>query len=250
MLQERLARAPRTARLTVRLAQSADEVRQAQKLRYRIFGEEMGARLASAEMGIDCDDYDELCDHLIVLNQASGEVIGTYRMLSPDNARRAPQLYSEHEFDLSRLTHVRDRLVEVGRSCVHPDYRTGGTIALLWSGLAQYVREHNAEYLAGCASVSLNDGGHQAASLYRKLEATHLAPTDWRVFPHLPLPLAELSDTVDVAIPALIKGYLRAGAFVCGEPAWDPDFNCADFFMLLPMGRVTDRYNKHFVAEH
>ena len=119
MLQERLARAPRTARLTVRLAQSADEVRQAQKLRYRIFGEEMGARLASAEMGIDCDDYDELCDHLIVLNQASGEVIGTYRMLSPDNARRAPQLYSEHEFDLSRLTHVRDRLVEVGRSCVH-----------------------------------------------------------------------------------------------------------------------------------
>ena len=250
MLQERLARAPRTARLTVRLAQSADEVRQAQKLRYRILGEELGARLASAEVGIDCDDYDDLCDHLIVLNQASGEVIGTYRMLSPDNARRAPQLYSEHEFDLSRLTHVRDRLVEVGRSCVHPDYRTGGTIALLWSGLAQYVREQNAEYLAGCASVSLNDGGHQAASLYRKLEATHLAPTDWRVFPHLPLPLAELSDTADVAIPALIKGFLRAGAFVCGDPAWDPDFNCADFFMLLPMGRVTDRYNKHFVAEH
>lgn len=171
MLQERLARAPRAARLSVRLAANADELRQAQKLRYRIFGEEMGAQLASAQLGIDCDEYDELCDHLVVVSP-DGEVVGTYRMLSPDNARRAPKLYSEHEFDLSRLTHVRDSLVEVGRSCVHADYRTGGTIALLWSGLAQYVREHNAEYLAGCASVSLNDGGHQAASLYRKLEAT------------------------------------------------------------------------------
>ena len=216
MLQERLARAPRAARLSVRLAANADELRQAQKLRYRIFGEEMGAQLASAQLGIDCDEYDELCDHLVVVSP-DGEVVGTYRMLSPDNARRAPKLYSEHEFDLSRLTHVRDSLVEVGRSCVHADYRTGGTIALLWSGLAQYVREHNAEYLAGCASVSLNDGGHQAASLYRKLEASHLAPAEWRVFPHLPLPLAQLTDTVDVAIPALIKGYLRAGAFVCGE---------------------------------
>ncbi len=193
MLQERLARAPRAARLSVRLAANADELRQAQKLRYRIFGEEMGAQLASAQLGIDCDEYDELCDHLVVVSP-DGEVVGTYRMLSPDNARRAPKLYSEHEFDLSRLTHVRDSLVEVGRSCVHADYRTGGTIALLWSGLAQYVREHNAEYLAGCASVSLNDGGHQAASLYRKLEASHLAPAEWRVFPHLPLPLAQGAD--------------------------------------------------------
>ena len=130
MLQERLARAPRAARLSVRLAANADELRQAQKLRYRIFGEEMGAQLASAQLGIDCDEYDELCDHLVVVSP-DGEVVGTYRMLSPDNARRAPKLYSEHEFDLSRLTHVRDSLVEVGRSCVHADYRTGGTIALL-----------------------------------------------------------------------------------------------------------------------
>ena len=101
MLQERLARAPRAARLSVRLAANADELRQAQKLRYRIFGEEMGAQLASAQLGIDCDEYDELCDHLVVVSP-DGEVVGTYRMLSPDNARRAPKLYSEHEFDLSR----------------------------------------------------------------------------------------------------------------------------------------------------
>ena len=107
MLQERLARAPRAARLTVRLAQSADEVRQAQKLRYCIFGEEMGARLASAEMGIDCDDYDALCDHLIVLNQASGEVIGTYRVLTPAQARRVGSTYSDTEFDLTRLRSLR-----------------------------------------------------------------------------------------------------------------------------------------------
>ena len=193
MLQERLAapargppeRAP--GRQRRRTAPGA-------KLRYRILAK--NGRLAGlAQLGIDCDEYDELCDHLVVVSP-DGEVVGTYRMLQPGQRRRAPKLYSEHESDLSRLTHVRDSLVEVGRSCVHADYRTGGTIALLWSGLAQYVREHNAEYLAGCASVSLNDGGHQAASLYRKLEASHLAPAEWRVFPHLPPPLAQLTDTV------------------------------------------------------
>ena len=154
----------------------------------------MGAQLASAQLGIDCDEYDELCDHLVVVSP-DGEVVGTYRMLSPDNARRAPKLYSEHEFDLPASPMCATACL-VGRSCVHADYRTGGTIALLWSGLAQYVREHNAEYLAGCASVSLNDGGHGRPACTRKLEASHLAPAEWRVFPHLPLPLAQPTDTV------------------------------------------------------
>ncbi|OWY38196.1 GNAT family N-acetyltransferase [Xenophilus sp. AP218F] len=248
LLNEQLAPRQRP-RLAVRLAQSPDDVRRAQKLRFDIFAGEMGAELASRDLGIDCDDYDALCDHLIVEDQASGQVVGTYRMLPPAAARRAPSLYSEHEFDLGRLAHLRDQLIEVGRSCVHRDFRSGAVIALLWSGLADYVASQGGQYLAGCASVSLADGGHQAVSLYRQLEGKHLSPADWRVFPHLPLPLDQVADNCAPApMPPLIKGYLRAGAWVCGEPAWDPDFNCADFFMLLPMSRLSARYDKHFVG--
>ena len=245
-LTEQTARR-RDTQLTMRLANGAYDLRQVQKLRFEIFGLEMGARLASAERGIDQDDYDALCDHLMVEDRVSGQVVGTYRMLPPEAARRAPCLYSEHEFRLSRLDHLRPRMIEVGRSCVHQNFRSGPVITLLWAGLADYVRRHDCEYLAGCASVSLADGGHQAVSLYRQLEASHLAPPEWRVFPILPLPLDRVVDTAQPApMPPLIKGYLRAGAYVCGEPAWDPDFNCADFFMLQPMSRLNPRYGKHF----
>ena len=248
LLDEQLSPRKR-ARLTVRLADGADDVRRAQKLRFNVFGEEMGAKLASAHLGLDVDDYDALCDHLIVEDPASGMVIGTYRMLPPDAARHAPSLYSEHEFDLSRLANIREQLIECGRSCVHKDFRSGAVITMLWAGLADYVQQRGGAYLAGCASVSLADGGHQAVSLYRQIEAQHLAPAEWRVFPHLPLPLERVHDDAAPApMPPLIKGYLRAGAFVGGEPAWDPDFNCADFFMLLPMAKLTQRYNQHFVA--
>lgn len=247
MLEQRLSRAESRPRLTVRLASSAADIRAAQKLRYDVFATEMGAKLASAAEGIDRDDYDELCDHLVVCD-ASERVIGTYRMLSPANARRAPMLYSEHEFDLARLTHLRERIVEVGRSCVHKDFRSGAVIALLWAGLADYVRQVGGEYLAGCASVSLADGGHQAVSLFRQLETKCLAPAEWRVFPHLALPLEQIDDAVPVAVPPLIKGYLRAGAMVGGAPAWDPDFNCADFFMLLPMANTDARYARRFIG--
>lgn len=245
-LDQNLA-ARRESRLSMRLAQGAEDLYRVQKLRFDVFAGEMGAQLASSALGIDSDEYDDYCEHLIVEDQASGMVVGTYRMLTPAAAARAPSLYSEHEFNISRLAHLRPRLIEVGRSCVHKDFRTGGVITLLWAGLADYVRKHDCEYLAGCASVSLADGGHQAVSLYRQLETSHLAPAEWRVFPILPLPLDRVvDDAAPAPMPPLIKGYLRAGAYVCGEPAWDPDFNCADFFMLLSMHRLTRRYDRHF----
>lgn len=245
-LNEQLA--PSTApKLSVRLARSDKDIRRAQKLRYQVFAKEMGAQLASAAEGIDRDEYDAHCDHLIVEEQHSGKVIGTYRMLPPHKARQLAGLYSEHEFDLVQLAGIRDHIIEVGRSCVHKDYRRGAVIALLWAGLADYVRQQGGHYLAGCASVSLMDGGHQAVSLYRQIEARHLAPPEWRVTPHLSLPLHKVQDNAPAApIPPLIKGYLRAGAWVCGEPAWDPDFNCADFFMLLPMDKLDKRHQRHF----
>jgi putative hemolysin len=127
----------RAARLTVRVAESAEDIRRAQKLRYHVFADEMGAALSSTHLGIDVDEYDALCDHLIVEDHASGQVVGTYRMLPPAAARQADSLYSEHEFDLSRLDYLRDHTLEVGRSCVHKDFRSGAVIALLWSGLAE-----------------------------------------------------------------------------------------------------------------
>ena len=233
-------------KLSVGIATDADEIIEAQRLRYRVFAGEMGAKLPTRIPGVDHDIYDPWCEHLVVRDDKSGEVVGTYRILSPVNARRVGY-YSENEFDLTRLQHLRPQLVEIGRSCVHPDFRSGATIALLWGGLAQYMLENGYDYLMGCASVSMADGGHAAASLYRRL-ANHLGPVEYRVFPRCPLPLAALRQDEPAETPPLIKGYLRAGAWICGEPAWDPDFNTADLPILMPMSRVEGRYAKHFMG--
>lgn len=234
------------AKLHVALATSASEVLAAQKLRWRVFAEELGASLPSRTPGVDQDFYDPYCEHLIVRDESSGRIVGTYRILSPQAARKVGSYYSENEFDLTRLAHLRPRIVEVGRSCIDPDYRTGATIALLWAGLARYMRENNHEYLIGCASIGMQDGGHNAVAIYGAL-ATHMAPPEYRVFPRHPLPLDRIWPLPDPEVPPLLKGYMRAGAWVCGEPAWDPDFNTADLLLLLPMGRVDARYSKHFV---
>ncbi|WP_269531216.1 GNAT family N-acetyltransferase [Chitinimonas sp. BJYL2] len=249
MLQQATRSAPQlTRQLTVRLAQTADEVREAQALRFKVFAEEMGARLSSRTSGLDVDLFDAHCDHLIARDEDTGEVVGTYRILPPARARALGGYYSDTEFDLTRLQHIRDRMVEVGRSCVHPDYRNGTTIALLWAGLADYMHRGNHDYLVGCASISMADGGHVAASLYRQLKRTSLAPVEWRVTPRCALPLDALDGDRPAVLPPLIKGYLRAGAFVCGEPAWDPDFNTADLLILLPMQQLNQRYMRHFIG--
>ncbi|WP_265946876.1 GNAT family N-acetyltransferase [Dechloromonas sp. A34] len=233
--------------LAVGFARTQSDILEAQRLRYRVFAGEMGANLPSRTPGVDHDIYDPYCTHLVVRDTQSGEIVGTYRILSPENARQIGY-YSENEFDLTRLQHLRSRLVEIGRSCVHPDYRTGATITLLWAGLAEYMSEGSYDYLMGCASISMADGGHAAASLYNRL-AEHLGPAEYRVFPRCPLPLAALQSDQPAETPPLIKGYLRAGAWICGEPAWDPDFNTADLPILLPMAKVANRYAKHYLGQ-
>ena len=236
-------------KLSVGLARSEWDILEAQRLRYRIFAGELGANLPTRTPGVDQDIYDPFCEHLIVRDDNEDIVVGTYRILSPENARRVGNYYSENEFDLTRLQLLRPRLVEIGRSCVHPDYRSGATIALLWGGLAKFMKENAYDYLMGCASISMADGGHAAASLYRSL-GKHMGPVEYRVFPRCPLPLAALRQDDEVEAPPLIKGYLRAGAWICGDPAWDPDFNTADLPILMPMANVSDRYAKHFIGEN
>jgi putative hemolysin len=239
---------PQRHRLTVGFARTPGEILEAQRLRWKVFADELGASLPSRTPGVDHDLYDPYCEHLVVRDAGSGRVVGTYRILPPDRARKVGY-YSENEFDLTRLQHLRPKLVEIGRSCVHPDYRTGATITLLWAGLARFMQENGHDYLMGCASISMADGGHAAASLYNRLATEHLGPQEYRVIPRCPLPLAALQNDHPVEPPPLIRGYLRAGAWICGEPAWDPDFNTADLPILMPMARVAGRYAKHYLGQ-
>ena len=251
MLQTRIAENAEAARkhhYTVRFAATRSEIREAQKLRYRIFAEEFGARLATAEPGIDLDYYDPYCEHLIVRDEAQGRIVGTYRVLAPERAKEIGSYYSESEFFLTRLDHLRPQIVEVGRSCIDPDYRSGAVIALLWAKLAAYMIANGYGYLIGCGSVGMADGGHNAANLFSQLAAEHMAPAEYQVTPRCALPFEHLANGAPAEVPPLIKGYLRAGAWVCGEPAWDPDFNSADLLLLLPMAHLSARYRKHFVG--
>lgn len=230
----------------VSIARIAAEIEEAQRLRYRVFAEEMGADLGDS--GIDSDRFDPFCDHLIVRESGSGEVVGTYRVLGPKGARQAGGYYSEQEFDLARFEPLRESLVELGRSCIHPDHRSGAVVTQLWSGLARYIMRHRLQYLMGCASVSLADGGESASAIYRKAAASWLCPPEYRAFPKHPLPLREVPEDYRAAIPPLIKGYFRVGAWVCGEPAWDSEFNTADLMIMMPMARVDMRYARHFLG--
>jgi len=234
-------------KLAVRLARGESEVLDAQRLRYRVFAEELGARLPGAAQGIDRDRFDAWCEHLVVTEGETGEVVGTYRLLPGQTARRIGGFYSDQEFDLTRLDHLRERTLEVGRSCVHPQHRRGAVIALLWSGVFDYAQRSGYEYILGCASLSMLDGGVAAAAAFKRLCESHLSPAEYRVFPHCPLPLHELDQNGAPSIAPLIKGYVRMGAYVCGHPAWDPDFNTADLLMLLPLSQMTRRYARHFL---
>ena len=142
----------------------------------------------------------------------------------------------------------RPKMVELGRSCVHPAWRSGGAILALWGALAEFMVRNDLDTMIGCASVSMRDGGHVAASLWEQLRHTHLAPIEWQVRPRLPLPVDELQNDLKVEAPALIKGYLRCGAKVLGPPAWDPDFNTADLPMLMRIADLPPRYRKHFLG--
>lgn len=237
-------------------ARDEEDVRQAQQLRHLVFAGEMGARLTvphGSPAGHDIDLFDPFCEHLLVraagCDGEPGPVIGTYRVLTPANARRVGSLYSDLEFDLTRLRPLREKMVELGRSCVHPDWRSGGVILALWAALAEFMHCNRLDTMVGCASVSMRDGGHVAASLWEQLRRSHLADIHWQVTPRLALPVEELQRDLTVEAPALIKGYLRCGAKVLGAPAWDPDFNTADLPMLLRIEDLPARYRKHFLAE-
>ena len=238
--------------IEVSWAKHQDEVREAQRLRYEVFANEIGARLPATLAGHDIDLFDDYCEHLLVRDGQTGAVIGTYRVLTPAQAKRVGGTYSDTEFDLTRLRFMRDRMVELGRSCVHADHRHGGVILALWGALFEFMSRNQLDTMIGCASIPmLHNGvisGDVAASVWQQLKHEALASVAFHVRPRLPLPIDELNSQLNVEPPALIKGYIRLGAKVLGEPAWDPDFNTADLPMMMRVSDLPRRYRKHFEA--
>jgi putative hemolysin len=238
--------------IEVAWAKHQDEVREAQRLRFDVFATEMGANLKTSLAKHDIDSFDNFCEHLIVRDSETKRVVGTYRALTPVQAKRIGRTYSDAEFDLTNLQELRPHMVELGRSCVHIDYRQGGVIMALWGALAEFMERNQLHTMIGCASIPmLNNGmvsGDAAASIWRQVKEKNLASLEHQVTPRLPLPVDDLDDTLDIAPPALIKGYLRLGAKVLGAPAWDPDFNTADLPMMMQISDMPDRYRKHFLG--
>jgi L-ornithine Nalpha-acyltransferase len=257
-----LAAAPHIHRqglLDVRLAATREEVAAAQALRYRIFYDEMGAEpsLWMRAIARDIDGYDGICDHLLVIDHGldgKPHVVGTYRLLRQVVAAMHKGFYSAAEYDLSPLLQTGasgGQLLELGRSCVAPEYRNTTTITLLWRGIASYLAEHGIGHMFGCASLHGTDPAQHAAEL-SYLHHFHLAPPELRAraldyVPMNRLDVASLDARAAArALPPLIKGYLRVGAMIGDGAFVDRQFNTVDVFVVMPVDRITSRYLDRF----
>lgn len=236
---------PAQGRLSVALACSETELRESQRLRYSVFAEEQGAELHGNEPGLDQDKFDAYCQHVIVRDNESDEVVASTRVLVDLDARRAGGFYSEGEFEIDSVLTAPGRTMEIGRTCVHPDYRRGAVISMLWSGLARLINVGDFQRIIGCASIPMHDDGAGALATYAWLCRERLISDEFRVQPRLPLP--HISVAPAPLMPPLLKAYIRLGAMVCGEPCWDPDFNTADLLVVLDTANLQRRYVRRYL---
>ncbi|MEO9652951.1 MAG: GNAT family N-acyltransferase [Roseobacter sp.] len=235
---------------TVTLASTPDELEAAQRLRYDVFVKELGGggSLVDHEKQLEIDRFDPFFDHLILKDRARRQIVGVYRVMRRDQAKAAGGFYSASEYDLDQLLNSGRSVLELGRSCLHPDYRGGMAMYHLWSGLAAYIDEHQIEVLFGVASFHGTDP-HSLAAPLSLLHQRHLAPPDLRVraraeaFQPMDLVDAKLLDqrAAMTQVPSLIKAYLRLGGFV-GEGAFiDHDFNTTDVCLILDTARMNQK---------
>jgi putative hemolysin len=242
------------ARLETKLATSSEEVEQALRLRYEVFVNEEKNMKMRTDTGLEQDEYDAYCDHLIVKEAETGRVVGTYRLLPGDRALRHIGFYSETEFDLSRFAPFKARTLELGRSCVARQYRGGKAIQLLWEGIAAYIAERGYDYMIGCASVRMSslEELNRIYSLLRNqaviTDRFGIAPLPACRIPGLKRLEQEFDEKETFRmLPPLMKGYQWLGAEIGGEPAYDDVFQTVDFLIILQKDRVTRRYRKHFL---
>jgi putative hemolysin len=239
-----------TPRYTLLLSTDPALIDAAQRLRHDVFTSEPGFELAGAIDGRDADRFDEYCDHLLVREDNSGELVGCYRMLPPPGAIAAGGLYTATEFDVEGIDPLRPSLVEMGRAVVREDHRNGGVVLLMWAGILAYLDRCGYDYVAGCVSVPVQgcEGdapGSQIRGVRDFVRRRHAAP--YTVHPYRPViidgsGLDDIDPPARVSVPPLMRGYLRLGAQVCGEPAHDPDFGVGDFPALLDKRQADVRY--------
>ena len=245
------ARVPRVeARYSCSVAQDPHEVSAAQRLRHDVLAEDFPGLAEQATPGLDADRYDDFAEHLVVRESGSGAVVGTYRMISPAAAVQAGGFYAESLFDLSRLDPIRARMLEIGRACVHRDHRDGAVVNLLWRGIARYAARTGCTYVAGSPSIPLTDGGSTAAGVWDQLSRSRrLAPPELRVVPHTPWRPDGVARPARHTVPAVVRGYLLAGAMVCGPPAHDTVLRSADLFMLLDTSTMPPGYARRYLGK-
>lgn len=250
-----------SGKLEVRLATSFREIDEALRLRFEVFNLELNEGLVSSyERGFDTDQYDAWCDHLIVRDRELDRVVGTYRLLRQRTADRQIGFYSENEFDLSGLRRTAREsgleLLELGRSCIASSHRSFATINLLWGAIARYSLENGIGLLFGCGSLHVAEPG-AVKSIYGYLSDRYLAPQKYRVFPvsscrmnleSIEFPIED-ERSIQRRLSPILRGYLRTGAMICGEPALDREFSTADLLVLLEMDRLTGRYRHHYGIE-
>ncbi len=245
---------PQPAKLMVKLANRAQEIEQAMQLRYQIFVEEEKNLRLMNEQKIESDVYDTYCDHLIVKDLESDQVIGTYRLLPGDRACEGIGFYSETEFDLSALSELKKQSLELGRSCIAPAYRGGRAIQLLWEGIAGYISERNFTHLIGCASVHIStiEELNEIYTMLRQKQVLTdrfgIKPLDsHRISGLTQIDLASNEKEMFRKLPPLMKGYQWLGAEIGGDPAYDELFGSVDFFIILQKDKVARRYKRHFL---
>lgn len=236
-----------TERYELALAEERDDIRAAQRLRFEVFNLELHEGLAEAFVtGHDADEFDEVCDHLIVRDRANDEVVGTYRLQTGRSAAAHLGYYSAREFDFRPFEPVRDQIVELGRACVAVDHRNQSVLGLLWKGIAHYARAHEARYLTGCSSLTTQD---EAAALatFHGLAESHLVERSWRTQPLAALRCSSLKgQPVPLPVPRLLRAYLALGARICGEPAIDREFSTVDFLTWIDLQSIPDRVLRRF----
>ncbi|MBD0379365.1 GNAT family N-acetyltransferase [Paenibacillus sedimenti] len=254
MSQVLLNTAPQHSKLSVMLATSAQEIEHAMRLRYEVFVEEEKNMRMLNEEGLEKDAYDAFCDHLIVKDLETDRVVGTYRLLPGDRAVNNIGFYSETEFDLSAYAPFKTQTLELGRSCIAPEYRGGKAIQLLWEGIASYISERNCTHLIGCASVHMNnlDELNLIYTMLRQKQVLTdrfgIRPLATHRIPGLTVLETECNEKeVFRKLPPLMKGYQWLGAEIGGDPAYDELFETVDFFIILQKDRVTRRYKRHFL---
>src|SRR5215470_10422501 len=231
----------------VNLAQTLDDLVECQRLRYLVFNCELGEGLDDSTLsGLDQDRFDFICDHLMVRDSATGKLVGTYRMQSGYRAKGNLGYYGEELFDFAPFENFREEVLELGRACVHKDYRNTPVLHMLWRGIARYAKSCGARYLIGCSSVTSQDE-NKGIALYHALREKYLAETSLRTVPKPGHECHSSGRTTEPpGPPRLFRAYLEISARLCGPPAIDREFKTIDFLTVLDLNRIPDRVRTRF----